>query len=148
METVSEPSNDLEKQPTGQTPLEATYVTIVKDIVAKKIPEHQRSFNIALDEINRQITGEGLFQWESKDNPGVKFLAGHLSVTPDLIQRIASQNSQASEAQHSEEEPADQRLERYTYFVQPAFGIGLDGSALSALDMGIARFIAEMPKVA
>jgi len=129
-------------------PLEATYVTIVKDIVAKKIPEHQKSFNIALDEINRQITGDGLFQWESQENPGVKFLAGHLSVTPELIQRIASQNNQPSESGQSAEEPADQRLERYAYFVEPSFGLGDDGSALSALDMGIARFIAEMPKVA
>lgn len=135
-----------------QKPLEATYVTIVKDIVHKKIPEHQRSFDTALDEINRQITGEGLFQWESKDNPGVKFLAGHLSVTPELIQRIASQNPQiakeTSEAQQPDEEPRQQRLEHYAYFAEPSFGLGLDGSALSALDMGIARFISEMPKVA
>lgn len=126
-------------------PLEATYVTIVKDIVAKKIPEHKLSFDITLDEINRQITGDGLFQWESKESPGVKFLAGHLQVTPDLIQRIANKSSNSG---LTESEDNSQRLQHYVYFIEPAFGIGDDGSALSALDMGIARFIAEMPKVA
>src|SRR4051812_34740523 len=96
---------EIKPQAEAQNPIEATYVTIVKDIVAKKIPEHQQSFNIALDEINNQITGEGLFQWESKDQPGVKFLAGHLSVTPDLIQRIASQAVEEVESQVESEEP-------------------------------------------
>lgn len=132
----------------GQQPLEATYVTIVKDIVHKKIPQHERSFDTTLDEINRQITGDGLFQWESADQPGVKFLAGHLSVGADLIQKIAAQNTQVSEAQTAEEDVDEQRLERYVYFVEPSFGLGDDGSALSALDMGIDRFIREMPKVA
>ena len=134
--------------PENTKPIEATYVTIVKDIVAKKIPEHQQSFNIALDEINRQITGEGLFQWESKDQPGVKFLAGHLQITPELIERIANQNqnTQQTDSEVISSEPEGPK--HYAYFAQPSFGLGLDGSALSVLDMGIDRFIKEMPKVA
>lgn len=132
-------------------PLEATYVTIVKRIVHKEIPAHGASFDIALNEINRQITGDGLFQWESKseNHKGVKFLAGHLSITADLIQRIANQTSQAPKTPSEDQESEDtQRLEHYAYFVQPSFGLPPDGSALSVLDMGIDRFIKEMPKVA
>lgn len=127
--------------------LEATYVTIVKDIVAKKIPEHKASFDITLNEINRQITGEGLFQWSS-ERSGVKFLAGHLQVTPELIERIAHGRRSGDEAPRSDPEDENPRAEHYVYFIEPSFGLGEDGSALSALDMGIARFINEMPKVA
>src|ERR1700690_3208203 len=137
METAQ---NDMQEkqelQP--QKPLEATYVTIVKDIVAKKIPEHQDSFNIALDEINKQITGKGLFQWESRENPDVKFLAGHLSVTPDLIEKIVGIYQEKSGLTNQKSQPEDKNdaqkdgLEHYVYIVQPSFGMGRDGSALSA----------------
>ena len=148
MEFHSETLPTSPEQLKAQQPLEAPYVTIIKDVVHKKIPEHQKSFDITLDEINRQITGDGLFQWESQETKGVKFLAGHLSVTPELIQKIASQKPQPKEPAVQQRDTLDQRLELYVYFVEPSFGVGEDGSALSALDMGIARFIAEMPKVA
>ncbi len=130
-------------------PLEAPYVGIVRDIVHKKIPEHARSFDITLDAINEQITGNGLSVWQSKDQPGVGFLAGHLSIDPNLIHRIAGQSevSQDIKAVESEDEEGP-GLGHYVYVIEPSFGVGEDGSALSALDMGIARFISEMPKVA
>lgn len=144
METSEVPINEASSGPK----LEATYVTIVKDIVAKKIPEHQKSFNTMLNEINGQITGDGLFQWESAREPGIKFLAGHLSVTPELINKIASQNSISKTSELKSDEDDEQKTEHYVYFIEPSFGIGEDGSALSVLDMAIARFVNEMPKVA
>lgn len=94
------------------------------------------------------MIGDGLFVWQSREQPGVGFLSAHLSVTPDLIKEIAGQAQPVSESSDTEAEPEQQRLEHYVYVVEPSFGLGEDGSALSALDMGIARFISEMPKVA
>lgn len=151
MESLPEDNMVERQEAEPQTHLEVPYVTIVRNIVHEKIPEHAGSFDITLDEINRQlIEGNGFFQWESKAKPGVKFLAGHLSITPDLIQKIASQNMQNSDESLSNQDLGEdeQRLEHYVYFVQPSFGPPPDGSAISALDMGIDRFIKEMPKVA
>ncbi len=140
--------NNMMEKETTQRSLEAPYVTIVRDIVHEKIPEHKRAFDITLDEINRQFVGDGLFQWKSTKQPGVKILAGHLSVTPELIEKIASLNSQSQSVGGTTEGENESRLEHYAYFVQPSFGPPPDGSAISALDMGIDRFIKEMPKIA
>lgn len=127
-----------------QGPIEAPYVTVVKDIVARKIPEHQESFDILLEEINRQITGEGLSLWESTDQPGVSFLAGRLEITPEIIRGISRNGSFPDVDPESDL----QRLSKHVYFLQPSFGFGNEGNAFSILGYGIDRFIREMPKVA
>lgn len=125
-----------------QNPLEAPYVRIVKDVVKRRIPEHQRSLGIVLDEINRQVTGEGVFIYESKiEYPGVKFLGLHLSITPDLIAKITGQEL----PQFSE--PDKTRPERQFYFIQPALSPKSQRSGFGSLDVGIDRFIRELPKV-
>lgn len=159
-----------------QMRLEAPYVKIMRDILNKdaKAGRHRRSFDMAFDEINRQITGDGSFIYTSskyqdtKRNPDtkkwevtgqVKFLGGHLRITPDLIERIAADHQTITgkkiepkqpEVKVEEESKEDQikRPEHYIYFVEPSFAPPPDGSAFSALDMAIARFFSEMPKVA
>lgn len=136
-------------------PLEVPYVRIIRDIVHEKIPEHRRSFDITLDEINRQmLQPDGLFVWHSKDQLGVSFLAGHLSVTPDLIKRIAVQSPASSDRSTAEikpKKPGEQekrKIDHYVWVIEPYLGFGEDGSAISAADVAIARFIAEMPTIA
>lgn len=143
---ATEVSTGVERIPTQ--PLEAPYVGIVKKIVHEKIPDHTRSFDITLNAVNEQITGNGLFTWQSKDQPGVGFLAGHLSIDSSLIYKIAGQSKVSQETEDVSQEQEEQRLGHYVYVIEPSFGLGEDGSALSALDMGIARFINEMPRVA
>lgn len=135
--------------------LEVPYVRIIRNIVHEKIPEHRRSFDITLDEINRQmLQPDGLFVWHSKDQLGVSFLAGHLSVTPDLIKRIAVQSPADSDRSTAEikpkkpEEQKKRKIDHYMYVIEPYFGLGEDGSAISGADIAIARFIAEMPTIA
>ena len=146
-----------DRQETSSLPklLEAPFVGIVRNIVHEKIPEHTKSFDTTLDEINKQVMGEGLYIYNSQKQPGVSFLAGHLSVTPELINRIAAAHNLEvggvtpfPEPKNPSGDTREQKIDHYVYVIQPAFGLGRDGSALSALDMGIARFIHEMPVVA
>jgi len=134
----------MHERQSSQSSIEAPYVRVARDIVDQRIPEHQDAFNTVLTEINQQITGEGLSVWESVNQPGVSFLAGHLSITPEIIRRVSAVDLPET-AESSLEES---RLDNYVYFLQPSFGFGNEGNVFSILGYGIDRFIREMPKVA
>ncbi len=140
--------------------LEVPYVRIIRDIVHEKIPDHRQSFDITLDAINNQLMGDGLSVWNSREQPGVGFLSAHLAVTPDLIRRLATKSppppefSDVSAAEDLQKMLAKRRkrkapnIDHYVYLMEPYFGLGDDGSAISATDIAIASFISQMPKVA
>lgn len=150
------PEQNMQERPIQQQHLEAPFVRIARNITREKLPgQHTESFDMTFDEINRQITGEGLFLHRSKIYEGVSFLAGHLQITPELIEKIAKTRQSkpgyeppARQKETPNEEPKEPKIEHYVYFIEPAFGKPPDGSALSALDLAIDRFIKEMPKVA
>lgn len=133
-------NNMIEKE-TQQKPLEAPYVGTMRREAQEKIEGHDRSLSLIFNEINNQaIDSFGIFN--SERFPGVSFSTIHLSITPELIKKI--NNSQ--DFPQLEENPSQTKDQ--IWFVEPAFGMGDIGNAFSALDMGIDRFIREMPKVA
>ena len=135
----SAPKDIMENKPQLKTAIEAPYVDTIRREAADKIEGHERSLSLIFNEINNQaIDSFGIFK--SEKYPGVSFSTIHLSVTPELIKRLG--NSQATPMVDKQSETKDQ-----VWFIQPAFGIGDIGNAFSALDMGIDRFIREMPKV-
>lgn len=124
--------------------LTVPYVAAIRPEAKSKIEGHDRSLDIVFDEINRQAI-ENFQTNKSERFPGVEFASVHLSVTPELIKKINPQvaTSQKPELTNDvEEEP-----KHYVYFLQPAFGKGESGNPYTVLDLGIDRFIREMPRV-
>ncbi|MBI4096217.1 MAG: hypothetical protein HY425_00685 [Candidatus Levybacteria bacterium] len=124
--------------------LAAPYVTAIRKEAKNKIPGHERSLDIVFDEINRQAIES--FQINNSEKfPGISFSSVHLSVAPELIKKINPQINMAQESgltNGSEDKP-----KHYAYFLQPAFGAGGGGNPYSVLDLGIDRFIREMPRI-
>lgn len=120
--------------------LPVPYVAIIRPEAKSKIREHDKSLDIVFDEINKQAI-ENFTVNNSERFPGVSFSSIKLSVTPDLIKKINHRISA------SEEIPQDEKPRHFVYFIQPAFGRSPSGNAFSALDIGIDRFIREMPKI-
>ena len=128
--------------------LVAPYITAIRPEAKSKISGHERSIDIIFDEINRQAVES--FQINSSEKfPGVRFSSVHLSVTPELIRRINPQiNTEESKTTESQEVQKVNEPKHYVFFLQPAFGKYPGGNAYSVLDLGIDRFIREIPKVA
>lgn len=117
--------------------LTAPYVAAIRSEAKSKIEGHDRSLDIVFDEINKQAI-EGFEINYSEKFPGVSFSSVHLSVTPELIKKI---NPQIAISQQPD------KPEHYVYFLQPAFGKGESGNPYTVLDLGIDRFIREMPRI-
>lgn len=140
--------------------LVAPYVDTMGKEAKAKIPGHEASINTIFSEINKQaIENFGIFN--SQDFPGVSFTTTKLSITPELLGKLSKSLNLTPEfmaglstkpedvegdSVSSKESTRDTRDQ--VWFVEPAFGAGKIGNAFSALDMGIDRFIREMPKVA
>lgn len=112
--------------------LEAPYISAVKARVAELLPEESQKFNNFFDLMNEELMGQGegkgLFVWESKKYKGVRFLAGHIHISKDWIKKLSSQKLESPFQLR-------RRIKSQVRFIQPAFGRGNDGSALSVLDM-------------
>lgn len=134
----------LQEPDLGRAELTAPYVAAIRPEAKSKISGHARSLDIVFDEINTQAI-EGFEINRSEKFPGVSFSSVHLSVTPELIKKI---NPQIAISQQSElANSAENKPKHYAYFLQPAFGRGKSGNPYSVLDLGIDRFIREMPRI-
>lgn len=131
--------NMIELGPKLKETIEAPYISTMRSEITDKVEGHERSLSIIFNEINKQaIDSFGVFK--SDKYPGVTFSTIHLSITPELIRKINNHSPIPEES--NESQTKDQ-----AWFVEPAFGMGDIGNAFSALDMGIDRFIRELPKV-
>jgi hypothetical protein len=128
-----------------QERLVATYVSTMQSEAKDKIG-HEKSLGIIFDEINRQaLDSFGTFTsgiYSSKDGR-VSFSTIKLSVTPELVKKL-----QIDSIAQPPPDETQQDAKRIIYFLEPAFGMGKTGNAFSVLDIGIDRFIREIPKVA
>lgn len=137
MEVVS----NFDGEPKVKPELTAPYVVAMKEEALKKAPGHERSFGIVFDEINRQaIDTFGAYQSEAFK--GVSFSMMKLTVTPEMVASLGQ------DLKVNHDAPKGEGPQNYTYFIEPAFGAGAVGNAFSALDMGIDRYMRELPKVA
>jgi hypothetical protein len=115
--------------------LEAPYITAVKAVTRERMPEQAGDFDRFFDAINNELMGNGegrgLFIWESKleKYKGVKFLAAQIHITEKLVRSLS--NSKIEAPINGQE----RRLSHLVRFIEPAWGLGNDGSGLSALDM-------------
>lgn len=124
--------------------LAVPFIAAIRSETKNKIPGHERSLDIVFDEINKQ-TIETFQVNDSERFPGVRFSSIHLSVTPELISKINPQT--IDQKSNATEGKVEGEMKRYAYFLQPAFGVHPGGNAHSVLDLGIDRFVREMPKV-
>jgi hypothetical protein len=114
----------------------------------KEIPGNEKGMKIILEDIDSQaVDNFGLFKPEKY--PGTEISYVKLSVTPDLVKKIAtsgisSENGSATSA----ETPEDPDKKNEVAFLFTAMGKPPDGNAFSAEDMGIDRFIRFIPRVA
>ncbi len=122
------------------------FVAAIRPEAKNKISGHDRSLDIVFDEINTQAI-EGFQINNSEKFPGVSFSSIHLCVTPELIGKINPRINSLQESGMAEINTED-KPKHYVYFIEPAFGKPPEENAFSALDVGIDRFIREMPKVA
>lgn len=137
------PEGDMvEKSPQQRIEMEVPYVDTMRREAKDKIAGHDKSLSLIFEEINKQAIDSFQTVFSEKFS-GVSFSTIHLSVTPELVQRISGQADADSQTESAIQSSKDQ-----VWFMQPAFGIGAGGNAFSVLDMGIDRFIREMPKVA
>lgn len=134
--------NMIETQAQLKPALEAPYVDTMRKEAKEKIEGHDRSLSLIFNEINNQAI-DSFQTFNSEKFPGVSFSTIHLSIKPEFIKRLNEQGVSDSETPDKPNDSKDQ-----AWFVEPAFGFGDIGNAFSALDMGIDRFIREMPKVA
>jgi hypothetical protein len=128
-----------EQKPQLKEAIEAPYVSTIRKEARDKIEGHDRSLSFIFNDINNQAI-DSFEVYQSEKYPGVSFSTIHLSVTPELIKRLTDNYPFPQEENPSETK--DQ-----TWFIEPAIGFGDIGNAFSALDIGIDRFIREMPKV-
>ena len=140
------PQDNMIERLSVQQQLEAPYITAIKGLVHERIPDHEQSFTTFFDYINRELLRKaegkdkgGLFVWESKKYPGVRFLAGHIRITDEVVRAIASDLISTDESKSQEisspNEKEQRRVKHIARFLQPAFGFAKDGSGLSVLDM-------------
>lgn len=120
-----------ESQP--RHPLEAPWITVAKAVARERIPDQADDFDDFFDAINKELMGNGegrgLFVWESKRYKGVKFLAAQIRITEKLVRSLSNGKI---------EEPISGRKRRLSHlvrFIEPSWGLGDDGSGLSALEM-------------
>lgn len=112
----------------------------------RRHPEIGDSFDIVLSEIDKQsVENFGVF--ESKLFPGTAFTVTKLTLTPELIQRIAQKYPDAVLANPPAVEnptvPENDITVNFGYFLLPPQGYALD-----IIDMASDRFIRKIPKVA
>lgn len=143
MEGLSE-DKMIESKPQFKQTIEAPYVDTMRREAQEKIEGHSRSLSLIFNEINNQAI-DSFQTYNSEKFPGVSFSTIHLSVTPELIERLSDKGFPAPKKEQTEGETKGSKDQ--VWFVEPAFGFGDIGNAFSALDMGIDRFIREMPKV-
>lgn len=129
--------------------LEVPYITAAKELVDdKELPfGFHYLFNRINNELMRKPEGEdkgGLFVWESKKYPGVKFLAGHFRITEDIVRKIAYGSGRKTPISYLTPDiqaGSERRIKHVVRFLQPAFGLGKDGSGFSVLDMAFSPAI-------
>lgn len=123
--------------------LTAPYVEAIKPEAKSKIHGHDRALDIVFDKINEQAIK--LEFNESQTFKGVKFGSVHLSVTPELIKQINPEINLPQEPEIAEDS-SESKPKHYVYFLQPAFNTNVN--PYGVLDLGIDRFIREMPRIA
>ncbi len=115
--------------------LEVPYVTVAKAVTRERIPEQAENFEKFFDAINNELMGngegKGLFIWESKKYPGVKFLAGQIHITEKLVRHLS--HGRIEEPINGQE----RRLSHLVRFFEPGWGLKGDGSGVSVLDMAL-----------
>lgn len=130
--------NRVEVPETGG--LVATYVDTMQREAVDKIG-HEDSLKLIFDEINKQAF-DSFSTFSSGIYDGVSFSTIKLTVTPELVKKLQIEGISQPPADETQTE-----AEHIKYFLEPAFGMGNTGNAFSVLDIGIDRFIREIPKV-
>jgi hypothetical protein len=146
------PHSEITTPDLNHSNLVTPYVATMKRETLDKVPGHEAAINTVFDAINEQaITSFSIFH--SQEFPGVSFSTIKLSVAPELITKIIGDRQfgqlNEDEPDWSEDSKGKSLVVRdQVWFMEPAMGVGPVGNAFSLLDMGIDRFIREMPKVA
>lgn len=121
--------------------LRTPYCVAMMEKAEKKIPDVKQEMKIILGEIDRQaVDNFGLFK--PVQFPGTEISYIKLTVGADLIHKIAGAESELP----IDQEGASGKNE--IAFLFTAMGKPPDGNAFTAQDMGIDRFIRNIPKVA
>ena len=116
-------------------------------------PEIIDGLRVALSEIDKQMI-ENFGVFESTVHPGVCFSYSKLSITQEVVKKIAETTSTeeiiGKKASRQEEEHKDSKQMRknQVYFLFTAFGPPPEASAFTVQDVGIDRFMREIPLVA
>ncbi len=127
---------------TSSTELKTPYSIAYMEKMKQKFPENTEGMRLILEEIDKQCIDS--FQlFNSKKFPGTEISFIKLSVTPDLVRKIASSGNSAQNTSYDIEETRSEAA-----FLFTAMGMPPDGNAFTAEDMGIDRFIRSIPKVA
>lgn len=132
----------MERQPRPETApsphLEVPYISAARVAVRERIPGQAGNFDTFFDLMNQELMGEGkgkgLFVWESKKYPGVRFLAAQVHVSRDWIKKLSPNKKESAFEIRG-------RIRRQVRFGEPALGNKLDGSGLSALDMAFSPIL-------
>ncbi len=128
--------------------LKSPYAIAFMERAQRKIPENVGGMNVILEDIDRQaVENFGLFKPEKF--PGTEISYVKLSVTPDLVRKIAATGETKQDQPPVEKEETDEgEAKNEVAFLFTAMGKPPDGNAYTAEDMGIDRFIRFIPRVA
>jgi hypothetical protein len=138
--------------------LHTPYYGVTLEAFSKEFPEQRAEMKTVLDEIDKQSI-ENFAAYKSEAMEGVSFSYTKLSITPEIMSRLSQKSDPAEhlgannfsdemareEEANGEEETAAKRQD---YFLFCAFGLPPDGTAFTAGDIAIDRFIRLMPRVA
>ncbi|MDO8486775.1 MAG: hypothetical protein Q7S45_00565 [Candidatus Curtissbacteria bacterium] len=109
--------------------------------INKQKPEIAPDMQTILEEIERQSI-DNFAIYESKEFPGVAFSYTKLTVTPEIVKKIAGENYRLPDSNPQDQNPENRVIFEFGVFTPPP-----NGHALSLLDMPIDRFIRNIPKV-
>lgn len=126
--------------------LKTPYCNVFMELAKKEIPQNADSMRIILEDVDRQAV-DNFNLFKSEKFPGTEISFIKLSVTPDLIRRIA-RTGQVHNANVNSENGTEIAAKNEVAFLFTAIGMPPDGNAFTAQDMGIDRFIRSIPKVA
>lgn len=152
----SEKLGSLEKQNEFKTP----YCNVTLKEFAKSHPEQRQAFKTVLGVIDAEgIKSFDVFK--SKKFPGVAFSFTKHSITPALIEKLATRNNpqesssmdtaastEAAIGENSVGKEEELNSKKHHYYLFAGFAPPPDGNAFTAYDVAIDRYVRLIPRVA
>jgi|SRR3989344_2195063 len=151
----SAPTPERSRSPEEVGEFRTPFCNVTLKEFVKSYPEQREALRTVLKEIDTQAI-ENFDVFHSKEFPDVSFSYSRLTVTPEIVKKLATQNSPDTVPAPTDAE-TDEKVEgkeeglnakRHDYFLFAALVLPPDGHAFTAQDLAIDRYIRLMSRVA